>query len=142
MSPLAFDNFALSAVQMSQPDKLSLMPVLLTVNQMLGGSLQSLQSELWMSQAAQWWDKSVLPVGLFVLMALSQDKGLCLQAKVGTLFTLSGDCEETRRVWWRRKSKPHMNSWNNVFMSLSRQTRAFWSFQKALKYYFLGMFPF
>lgn len=83
MSSLAFDNFTLSAVQISHPDKLSLMPVLWTLNQMLGCSLQSFHSELGMSQAAQWWDKSVLPVGLFVLMALSQDKGLCLQAKAG-----------------------------------------------------------
>lgn len=44
MSSLAFDNFVLSAVQISQPDKLSLMPVFLTLNQMLGCSLQSLQS--------------------------------------------------------------------------------------------------
>lgn len=116
MSSLAFDNFTLSAVQISQPDKLSLMPVLRTLNQMLGCSLYSpstansgclKQHSDGTSQCCLcdlcWWPYLRTKVSVF-------------KPRQGTLFTLSGDCEETRRVWWRRKNQPHMNSWNDVFV--------------------------
>lgn len=105
MSSLAFNNFTLSAVQISQPDKLSLVPVLRTLNQMLGCSLQSFHSELVMSQAAQWWDKAMLPVGL-VLMALSQDKGLCLQAKAGNFVHSIRGLQRDKESLVKEKESP------------------------------------